>query len=104
MNWILKLTEGMAPFIAEPICAILNTLVRHGLVPYLRKQAILPKIKVMKNIILISDLCPVYFMPTLATIRSATTKRPCDVLSVAILSTATQMYEKLHFIRLAAGE
>jgi len=54
-NWILK---DLAPFVAEPICAIFNASVREGHVPLPWKQANVvpvPKIKVPKIYIQIYD-------------------------------------------------
>jgi len=65
-NWVLK---EMAPFIAEPICAIFNASIRQGHVPFFWKQANVapvPKIKIPKD--LHSDLRPISLTPTLAKI------------------------------------
>jgi len=65
-NWLLK---DMAPFIAEPICAIFNASVRQGHVPDLWKRANVapvPKITVPNNIH--SNLRPISLTPALAKI------------------------------------
>jgi len=61
--------KDLALFVAEPICAIFNALVREGHVPLSWKQANVvpvPKIKVPKNIH--SDLRTISLTPTLAKI------------------------------------
>ena len=65
-NWILK---DMAPFVAEPICAIFNASLRKGHIPLPCKHANVapvPKVKVPKNVH--SDLRPISLTSTLAKI------------------------------------
>ena len=65
-NWLLK---DMAPFLADPVCAISNSSVRQGHVPKLWKQAnVIPVPKVHPPKLVENDLRPISLTATLSKI------------------------------------
>ena len=65
-NWLLK---DMAPFLADPVCAIFNSSVRQGHVPKLWKQAnVIPVPKVHPPKLVENDLRPISLTATLSKI------------------------------------